>query len=1349
MAHAGKLKALVATAATAALSFALLGAEAPAASGSGSHGDATRVGWLPAAEGAPDQPAWPDGVFGEASGPALDGGPATAPAGPVDGATLADPRPELAATGQSAASAYEFVIGTGDSPRTGQVTSSGWIDSPRWQVPAGLLKDGGRYRWTVRTKDRAGRVGADAPARSFAVNQRLGAQPPGGPVPTDTLGPVTVNLSTGNVTASVNTAQVHTGSGVLGATFSYNSQAVGTAAGLTGSYYAGDSDTGIAAGEKAAAVRTDARVDFRWGTQAPYPGAAPDATFRARWAGQLRVPADGRYRLGGTYDGGLRILVDGRPVLDDWQRATATGDQAVYGQELRLKAGQTYDIKVEYRRRAGGGQAGLWVSGGGHAVPVPASWLQPAGAVLPPGWTVTPAATGPDTAGAANVAAARGGSPSTAASAGSSGAAPGQAGPDNAAVPDKAAVPGSAKAKAKTTSGDGASGAAESATSPEGAAARIAAAENDGLTFRYAGSAECAGSAAPAGYVCAVVVPGAGTTQLFYRNGKLTRVVNPGGDTTDFGFTADHRLSVVRPPLVMDWIAVDPSRRDTEAAQYRIDYQRDSATAARVTAPDPAGATGQPDRRPEHGYSVASGATEVRVAGVGTPQGWTRKVTYDTAGRLAGDSDGTGRTTRYVWTATDQPASVTDAAGRMTTTVYNEAGLPAGSYGPGPQKCFGSDLRPFDPAPEGCDKVPAQTTSYGPTGTTTERADSDGVPQQTVETQLNEFGLPVATVADPKGLALKTGYEFDGSFRPVSKTLPTGSKETFAYYGASESAENPCTPGSGPVPQRGLPKATTLPAPVTGSPRVEKFVWDARGLPVAVTNGAADWTCVSYDARGRMTGTFVPKDANAPARTVRFDLAVGGDPLRASASDPLGTIEFTTDLLGRTARYTDTYGVRTDTTYDRAGRIVQERTTPPVGADAPQVKTVQYDAAGRVTTVSFGATMLATARYDEGGDIAGATYANGTRLDVGRDPEGRTVAKNWTLADGRTLSGTVTRSRSGTVVKESTAGEDPRPDGPDYRYDAVGRLTDAWVTGHHFTYDFTSPAPAACPAGTSANAGANGNRVRLLDRTESGTAETGYCYDGSDRLLATTGAQVLGDTTYNVAGTLSGYTLDGTPMSQRYDAAERYIGKSAGGSDPVDVTYPNDLLDRQAGRTVTEGADTETLLYSYTSAADHNVDLVLRGDRRLLTRTVALPGGVLYVAKAAAYSGQDTWNLSTVRGDVFLVTDDDGGQVGDVYRYAPYGEPLCPDGTIDSKHVPDNLPGENGYAWLGQYEIRYEHAGSVSAYDLQTRTLEPATGRFTGPVTQGPFANPYDYGTGDPINHASTDGVGLNKEMKS
>ncbi|MEV4738692.1 PA14 domain-containing protein [Streptomyces sp. NPDC049555] len=1400
----------MATAVTAALSGTLLGAQAPGAARAPA-GAPSKVALPRTAPGGPTAPAWPEGTF-DAAPAAAGGGPAApAPAGPADAATLTDPRPELAAAPQQGAVAYEFVLGAGETPRSGQVTSSGWLPAPRWRIPAGLLKDGATYRWTVRAKDRSGRAGTDAPARTFTVNERLGAAAPGGPVATDTLGPVTVGLATGNVSMSVATPQVATGSGPLGATFTYNSQAAAASAGLTGSYYAGDADGGIGAHEKPAARRTDARADFRWDAErAPYDGAQAGAAFRARWSGTLRVPADGRFRLGGTYDGGVRILIDGKAVLDDWAGKGA-GDKVAYGRTVTLRAGHAYDLTVEYRHRAGGGHAALWATAAGHSAPVPASWLQPSAAILPPGWTVTPppgsasggsgaaalpggfaAAAGatPGAAAAAVIGAAigaggpAGGSPGTGQPGGSAaglgtaalpGAAAGAGAPQPgaaalgfgiAAPTAGAAAPvGSAARAGRPAAGrvtDASAGAAASAgRSGSGTAAGTGAAagrtagaspqalgaDSGGVVFHFAGERECApGSGAPAGYLCAVSVPGAGDTHLFYRDGKLVRIVNPGDETTDLGFSADHRLTSVRPSLVMDWIAVDRGRRDTDAAAYRIEYAAGSAAATSLTGPDPEGVSGRADRRPHHAYRYAGGTAEVAVAGATGPQGWSRKVTQDAAGRVAADTDATGRTTRFAWTAADQPSWREDAAGRLTTTVYNEAGMPAGAYGPGPRRCFGEDLRPLSPAPEGCAKVPAQTTALDPAGMTTERADSDGVPRLVTQTRLDQTGMPAALVTDPEGLALTTRYESEASGRPVAEIAPDGTRKSFAYYGAGESVDNPCTKQDDPAPQRGLPKSITLPASATGSARVEKFVYGSRGLPVAVNFAGPDWTCVQYDARGRISRMSMPGNPSLPAWTVTYDSASGGDPLTVKAVQHDHFMTNTVDLLGRAVRYTDGVGTRTETTYDRAGRMVRQRVTPPGDGDAAQVEEVRRDAAGRTLAVALDGRTLATAEYDAAGQVHRVRYGNGSALGVERDEAGRITGKNWTLADGTALPARVTRSQSGTVVAESVPGAEPSA----FRYDAAGRLVHARIAGHEYDRDFTSPAPAECPKGTRANAGTNGNVVRTTERTAKGTTVTGYCYDDADRLLATTGENPLTGTTYALNGHLTGYTAAGTRQTQRQDAAERYLGAGVTGPGAADVVYTKDIADHVMARTATTAKGTDRQLYGHTDMARTAPDLVLGADKRLLTRVVELPGGVLLSARPAAArgAGRTTWSYPTVHGDVFLTAGDDGRRTGDVYRYGLYGEPLRPDGSTDPQHVPDNLPGDFDYGWLGRYQVGTEHQGALYNVVLDTRVLNPSFGRFSAPIAAGPFLNPYEYAAGDPVNHTSINGYSLDVEQE-
>lgn len=1338
------------TASVAMIASGTLASAAPDWLGRAAHGSPSDVALMAAEAGNPVRPAWPAGTFDNSGAPGgkTGGRDATAapkPAAPADGVTTAARRPVLSAARVSGGAAYEFVIGTGDSPRTGQTVSSGWLRTPRWTVPDGLLKDGERYRWTVRARDRAGDTAtADAPARSLAVDLRLGTQAADGPVPADTLGPVSVNLANGNATASVATPQAATPAGPLGATFTYDSLATAET-GLTGRYYTGTSGSGIGGKEDPAAVRTDTQPSFGWGgDRAPWPQAAPGDRFRARWTGQLRVPDSGGYRLGGVYDGGVRIWLDGRPVVDDWTGEKG-GPAPRFGAVRQLKAGHTYRIRMEYQRPAKGGQVALWAERSGKgALPVPSSWLSPDGAVLPPGWSVTPAATGAQGASALKEGTGDGALPL-----GADEGAPG-AGTKTGPTATTGA-PASGGAANPLSQGATDSGGSAPLAAPKGkrktkgtgdTARRTAAkaAEDAGLTFSYAGDETCADDHAPQGFVCAVTVPGVGTTQLRYAAGKLARIVNPGEETTDFGYTADHRLTDVRTPLVMDWIAADPDRRDHATANYRLGYADTVRQATRLEGPEPTGSADGGSDRPERTYRYGSGSTRIEVAGL---RG-VRTVAYDPAGLVSADTDATGRTVRTTWTADGGPATRLDAAGRLTTTVHDEAGRPTGTFGPGPRKCFADDGRLVTPAPDGCAKVPSETTTYGATNMTTVTAGSDGVPDRTVETQLNEMGVPVATVTDPGGLKLRTGYSYDEMFRPTAKVMPSGARQTYTYYGADEKADNPCTDGDDPLPQAGLPKAVTSAAPAEGGPRAEKFVYNTRGLPVAVNFGGPKWACVDYGKRGQILAMHVPGNDDAPARTIAYDTAYGGDPLTTRASEPGGDLVYTVDLLGRTVRLTDVQGVRTDTRYDRAGRMVRETSTPP--GDRAQVKTVRYDDAGRETGVALDGRTLATVALDEGGRIAKVSYGNGSELAVRRDAAGRITAKDWTMADGRELPSTVGRARSGVVTDESTAGGGGRKGGPDYRYDAAGRLVDAWVTGHHYGYDFTT-APTGCPDGTAQGAGDNGNRLRLTDRTADGTTETGYCYDAADRLLATTGDTPMSGVSYARNGHMTGYRQGGATVAQRHDAAERYLGTKLTGKDPAEVVYASDTADHLVRRSSTGAGDTGQL-YGHTSLTDPDIDFVLRADQRVLARVVALPGGVVQVRKGAVDGARTSWSYPTVRGDVFAIAGDDGHQRGGVYRYGPFGEPLTADGTVDPDHVPDNLPGDYDYGWLGQYQSGTEHAGGQYATVLDTRLLNNALGRFTQPVSGGPFLNGYEYAAGDPVNHVSIDGFSLEVEKE-
>ena len=89
-------------------------------------------------------------------------------------------------------------------------------------------------------------------------------------------------------------------------------------------------------------TRTDAAIDFDWGSGGPG-GGVPTDNFSARWTRSLNAAEAATYRFTVTADDGVRLYVDGQKLIDKWNfqnRATDTVTQ-------RLAQG-THQIVLEY-----------------------------------------------------------------------------------------------------------------------------------------------------------------------------------------------------------------------------------------------------------------------------------------------------------------------------------------------------------------------------------------------------------------------------------------------------------------------------------------------------------------------------------------------------------------------------------------------------------------------------------------------------------------------------------------------------------------------------------------------------------------------------------------------------------------------------------------------------------------------------------------------------------------------------------------------------------------------------------------------------------------------------------------
>ncbi|NJN88044.1 MAG: hypothetical protein HC881_19330 [Leptolyngbyaceae cyanobacterium SL_7_1] len=111
---------------------------------------------------------------------------------------------------------------------------------------------------------------------------------------------------------------------------------VGTGKGLLGQYFDNADFTNFKLS------RTEG-VNFDW------KGGSPDArigvdSFSARWSGKVQAPKSGEYTFYTSSDDGMRLWVDGKLLVNDWNDHAAKENSG----KITLEAGKQYDIKLEY-----------------------------------------------------------------------------------------------------------------------------------------------------------------------------------------------------------------------------------------------------------------------------------------------------------------------------------------------------------------------------------------------------------------------------------------------------------------------------------------------------------------------------------------------------------------------------------------------------------------------------------------------------------------------------------------------------------------------------------------------------------------------------------------------------------------------------------------------------------------------------------------------------------------------------------------------------------------------------------------------------------------------------------------
>ena len=114
--------------------------------------------------------------------------------------------------------------------------------------------------------------------------------------------------------------------------------------GLRGLYFPNSSLTG-----KPVIEKQDKELDFKWTLYSPDPEKLQPDNYSVKWEGKLEAPASGKYKLGLRGNNGFRLYLNGKLVVDQWEKlsySTKTTD-------IDFVKGQKYDIAVEFRENRG------------------------------------------------------------------------------------------------------------------------------------------------------------------------------------------------------------------------------------------------------------------------------------------------------------------------------------------------------------------------------------------------------------------------------------------------------------------------------------------------------------------------------------------------------------------------------------------------------------------------------------------------------------------------------------------------------------------------------------------------------------------------------------------------------------------------------------------------------------------------------------------------------------------------------------------------------------------------------------------------------------------------------------
>jgi RHS repeat-associated protein len=453
-------------------------------------------------------------------------------------------------------------------------------------------------------------------------------------------------------------------------------------------------------------------------------------------------------------------------------------------------------------------------------------------------------------------------------------------------------------------------------------------------------------------------------------NGELRTVSDPLGHEWNYGYDNQGDLSSVTSPEgrqttfsydVNSWLRTTTTPRGNVAganpADYTTTYARNdygnSTDVQQPSGPHTLFAydsnqnlTDVTDADLRHTHVVFNEANE--PTDVQRPDGSFIRTDYDGDGQITSQTDGLLKSTNYRYDHVGRLSLITDPKGRSESRSYDRAGNLTGvNDALGHTTTFN-----YDEANE----LTGISYSTGSPGDVALHYSADG--QRT-------------SMVDDSGT---TAYTYDSLNRLTSQTSGAGQMTTYGYDLANR------------VASIGYPDALMLPD-VNGGAEREQVAegtvtrgYDHDGNLTSVTDWLGHTTTFTYSRDDQITDVTRP---NGTSASYGFDR----DGFLTSLTDAAGQIGYGRTAAGLLDSQTPAGGPTQSAVYDGSRRLrsLGAATYQYDAADNPtqvvdpsgQALTQSFDDANELSTISAGATTLATLTYDDRGDRTSSTDQNG------------------------------------------------------------------------------------------------------------------------------------------------------------------------------------------------------------------------------------------------------------------------------------------------------------------------------------------------------------------------------------